>query len=92
MSGNACPFTGISWISLEEGGGVVIRNCLVTSTDDIDDDTGPRTLEVVANPANTVSTGRRFDADGDGVVGPQDYRASLDCPLRDAFTVTIAPK
>ncbi len=89
LSGSDCPFTGIAQITPVEGGYVVIRNCYVTSTDNID---GLREFTVEANRANNmVETGQRFETGGDpNELGPQDYRASLSCPLKDAFTVTFA--
>ena len=67
------------------GGGVLIQNCHVKG------DVESRIFTVGdTDPANTVETGRRFDTDGDGSnQGPQDYRASLVCPLKDTFTVTF---
>ena len=82
-----CPFTGIAAFEPPSGGGVLIRNCQVTGDPDA------RVFTVDTDPANTVEAGQRFETDGDeSELGPQDYRASLNCPLKDAFTVTFAPK
>jgi len=94
-SGQGCLFTGISDLGLGQGGGVVIRNCMVTYEGDpatIDDDTIERTFKVHVHEDNTVSTGRRFDANEDGEVGQTEYRADLVCPLQVEFTVTFAPE
>ncbi len=85
---SSCPFTGIAGFEPPSGGGVLIRNCYVTYVGEPTD----RTFRVEAHSANTVSTGRRFETDGNEGLGPQDYRASLACPLEDAVTVTFAPK
>lgn len=85
---SSCPFTGIAGFEPPSGGGVLIRNCYVRYVGDPTD----RTFRVEAHSANTVSTARRFETDGNEGLGPQDYRASLACPIKDAFTVSFAPK
>ena len=88
LSGTNCHFTGIANIAPDPLGvvilGVVIRNCLVGGNIET------KEYIVKADDANRVEAGRRFETDGNPGLGPQDYRASLSCPLLDVFTVTFA--